>query len=63
MEYRGVEFTVVRTIPTGWRWSVKRDQRSDKVGTAFDREGAILHAKRFIDSQLKSPAKDVPSGA
>jgi hypothetical protein len=52
MEYRGVEYMVVQTIPNGWRWSVKRD-RNDKVGTAFDRRGAIRLAQKFIDELLK----------
>ena len=37
MQYRGVEYMVVRTIPRGWRWSVKRENRTEKR-----REGAIL---------------------
>jgi hypothetical protein len=53
MEYRGVEYAVVRTIQKGWRWSVKRD-RNDKVGRSFDRQTAILSAERFIDKLIKT---------
>ncbi|MBR0695818.1 hypothetical protein [Bradyrhizobium lablabi] len=53
MEYRGIEYTVVRKIsPNGWRWTVKCDHK-DKVGTAFDRESAIHSAKKFIDALIK----------
>jgi hypothetical protein len=51
MEYRGVEYVVVRTIPKGWRWSVKRDH-NDKAGKSPDRETAVLLAQRFIDKMI-----------
>ena len=53
MEYRGVEYAVVRTIPKGWRWSVKRDH-NDKVGKSPDRETAVRLAQMFIDSMIKA---------
>jgi len=53
MEYRGIQYAVVRTITKGWRWSVKRDH-NDKVGTSLDRDNAILRAKRFIDELVKT---------
>lgn len=31
MEYRGAEYSVVRTIAKSWRWSVKKD-RTEKIG-------------------------------
>jgi hypothetical protein len=52
LEYRGFEFAVVRTIPKGWRWSVKRDH-SDIAGTSYDREDAIKKAKQYIDNLLR----------
>lgn len=57
MEYRGVEYAVVQTIPTGWRWSVKRDQRSDKVGNGLSRDDAIIRANRFIDGMIRDGLK------
>jgi len=56
MEHRGVEYTLVRTIDKGWRWSVKRG-RGDKTGSASDRERAIFRAKRFIDEMLSRASK------
>jgi hypothetical protein len=57
MEYRGVEYLVVRTItPTRWRWSVKRGHK-DKAGRSATREGAISHAQRFIDGLLKASSQ------
>jgi hypothetical protein len=53
MEYRGVEYQVVQTIPKGWRWSVRRD-RTEKVGSASDRMEAVGKAHRFIDEMIKS---------
>jgi hypothetical protein len=52
LEYRGIEFAVVRTIPKGWVWSVKRDH-GDIVGHAYDREDAIRKAKKSIENLLK----------
>lgn len=51
MEYRGVKYAVAQTMPTGWRWSVKRDP-SDKVGTSLDRRNAVRLAEKFIDLLL-----------
>ena len=52
MEYRGIEYQVVQTIPKGWRWSVRRDH-ADKEGTSRDREDAIRKAKLYIDNLLR----------
>jgi hypothetical protein len=56
MEYRGVEYAVVRTIPNGWRWSVKRDH-NEKVGTSSDRTNAVRLAQKFIDELVKTRAR------
>jgi hypothetical protein len=56
LEYRGIEFAVVRTIPKGWVWSVKREH-TDKAGNAYDREDAIRKAKRYIDNLLRRIAR------
>jgi hypothetical protein len=56
MEYRGVEYFVVRTITNRWRWSVKRDH-SERVGTAPTRDAAIGFAQRFIDDLVKARAR------
>jgi hypothetical protein len=58
MEYRGVEYAVVRTITRRWRWSVKRDH-NDKVGTAEMRMGAIGFAQRFIDELVRNRARQL----
>jgi hypothetical protein len=52
MEYRGVEYQVVRSITSSWRWSVKREP-NDKVGTADNRMGAVERAQKFIDGLIK----------
>ena len=53
MEYRGIDYSVVRTSSQdGWRWSVRCDD-NDKMGTHASREGAMLHAERFIDEVIK----------
>ena len=56
MEYRGVEYTVVRTIDKGWRWTVKCGD-SEKAGTASNRASAIFRAQRYIDNQLSHAPK------
>jgi len=57
LEHRGIEYTVLPTIPKGWRWSVKRDQR-DKGGACFCRDDAIRKAKIFIDNLLRREARE-----
>jgi hypothetical protein len=53
MEYRGIDYSVVRTSSRdGWCWSVKCED-SQKMGTHASREGAMLHAERFIDEVIK----------
>jgi hypothetical protein len=54
MEYRGVEYQVVQTISNGWRWSVRREPKDDKVGTTDNRMGAVERARKFIDELIKS---------
>ena len=49
MEYRGIPFTLVRTLaPNGWKWAVKLDHKQ-KSGEHVDRNVAIQRAKAFID--------------
>ena len=57
MEYRGVEYAIVQTIPNGWRWSVKHD-RFDKVGWSDNRAEGVACAKTFIDRLLKKRCAD-----
>ena len=58
MEYRGIEFRVVRTIQKkGWAWSVKRNH-SDRVGISRDREDAVRNAKKYIDYLLRLRARE-----
>ena len=58
MEYRGVEYSVVRTITRRWRWTVKRDH-NDRAGTAETRMGAIGFAQRFIDELVRKRARQL----
>ena len=52
MEYRGMSFTLVRTLaPNGWRWAVQLDDMQ-KSGEHADRNVAIQRAKAFIDGHL-----------
>jgi len=53
MEYRGVEFAVVRSITRDWRWSVMGDHE-EKGGVAPTQAAAISHAQRCIDQILKA---------
>ena len=57
MEYRGIEFKLVRTIaPSGWRWSVARGDR-EAVGTSTHRDDAIRRAHKTIDELLRQQAR------
>ena len=56
MEYRGLEYSVVRTIANGWRWTVKRDH-NEKIGISYNREIAVVLAQRFIDDLIKLRSK------
>jgi plasmid stabilization system protein ParE len=65
MQYRGVEYMVVRTIPRGWRWSVKRENRTEKAGRCYSRTDGIALAKRYIDqliSEHEQSGSDALSG-
>jgi hypothetical protein len=54
MEYRGVQYAVVRTMsPNGWRWTVKRGHH-DKSGSTPRQDEAIRLAKKFIDELIKT---------
>jgi hypothetical protein len=56
VEYRGVEYAVVRTIPNGWRWSIKRDD-GERFGTSDNRDTAIARAKKSIDHLIKEKVR------
>ena len=50
MQYRGIEFKVVKTrSKAGWMWVVEVSDTKKEVGTRRDRDGAIRRAKKFID--------------
>ena len=49
MEYRGVEFTIVRAIDCHkWRWRVAIPDVGNRTGLAQTKEGAIAGARRAI---------------
>jgi hypothetical protein len=55
MQYRGIEFKVVKTrSPAGWMWVVEVSNTEKEVGTHRDRDGAIRRAKKFIDELVVS---------
>jgi len=57
MEYRGIEFKLVRTIaPAGWRWSVTRGDR-ETVGTCVHRDDAIRRAHKAIDELIRQRSR------
>jgi len=53
MQYRGVEYAVVRSITRDWRWSVAGDD-DEKGGAAPTQAAAISHAQKCIDQLLKA---------
>jgi hypothetical protein len=56
VEYRGIEYAILPTIPRGWRWSVKRNQ-TDRGGTCYNREDAVKKAKVYIENLLRREAR------
>ena len=52
MQHRGVEFTVLPTIPKGWRWTIKRGQ-SDLGGSCYSREDAVRKARHSIENLIR----------
>ena len=53
MNYRDKDFTVVQSLsPRGWKWSINLGHK-EASGTQYDREGAVLRAKRYIDELIK----------
>jgi hypothetical protein len=66
MQYRGVEYTVVRTVPKGWRWTVMRENRREKAGRAYSRANGMVLARKFIDELIRlcdRPTTDAPIAA
>jgi hypothetical protein len=55
MEYKGVEYTVVRLADgTGWKWEVRFGERKNKSGvTPVSRAFAIKLAEFEIDRVVK----------
>jgi hypothetical protein len=54
MKYRGIEFHVLQTIPSGWRWSFECGGIS-KDGTGIDRANAFRRVHMAIDRAIKGP--------
>ena len=49
MQYRGVEFSVVRAIQRGkWKWTVSIDEVGTKTGLADNKPSAVAEAHRAI---------------
>ena len=59
MEYRGVEYVVVRSITRNWRWSVNGDH-DEKGGTAPTQAAATRQAQKFIDGLLRAKTRQAP---
>jgi hypothetical protein len=51
LKYRGAEYTVVQTLPGGWRWSVQRGAY-EKSGTASSFESSVMLVKRLVDNLI-----------
>jgi hypothetical protein len=52
MQHRGIVFKIVKTR-SGWMWVAEIGKTEKVVGTHRDRDGAIRHAKQFIDELVK----------
>ena len=49
MEYRGIDFTVLKAISHGkWKWTVAVETLGNRCGLAKDRETAVAEARRAI---------------
>jgi len=58
MEYRGIEYTVVRDECGNWQWSVSLSNRGKiKSGQAAAKGTAILKVWAAIDRVLRLPKK------
>jgi len=54
MEHKGFEYSVVQTAnPTGWKWTIRLDEKRTKVGSTFSRAFAINFAKQAIEKAAK----------
>ncbi len=52
MDYKGIEYRVVRTIDRGWRWSFDHEGVG-KSGISINRDAAALRVQREIDLALR----------
>ena len=51
MEYRGVEFRILQSIPKGWRWEFEWNS-SVRSGTGVDRKNAVSRVRKAIDTAI-----------
>jgi hypothetical protein len=55
IRYKGIEFQVVQTAnPTGFKWTVRLDDKRARTGESYSRIEAIRDAQRGIDNVIKA---------
>ena len=60
MEYRGVEFTIVKAIMRGkWKWTVEVANLGNRSGLAKDREDAGAQARQAISWLLAAKKRQL----
>jgi hypothetical protein len=63
MEHKGIQYCVVQTSsPTGWKGSVRLDERRSQTGTAPSRIAAVRFAERAIENAVKVKRDPKPKG-
>ena len=58
MEYRGIEFRILQTIPKGWRWEFEWNGIA-RDGDGVDRNSAVARAKKAIDIAVNAAARQI----
>ena len=63
MEYRNKHYTVVQGIgPHSWKWSVRLDEKTLKVGESRTHASAVVDAVWVIDKALAPKKKPFQPG-
>lgn len=58
IQYKGIEFQVVQTAnPTGFKWTVRFDDKRTRTGDSYSRLEAIRDAQRCIDKVKAKPER------
>lgn len=54
MEYKAIQFSVIQTDPSCWKWIILLDTIGTRSGVSLTRADAVLDAESAIDKALEN---------